>query len=237
VITDYEYVHVGLYRLTGSYLLHPDVIDASAFTSRGIPQTHLIAFRGLKEDISFRGLDPASVPVHEFTELTGRPLVRLLFRPPAEESHYYSSASGELSQALLRHLAGRRDAVVVFSPRYPWQEEHLRRFQWANDPIVLREAVPFASLLRGVDVVVSSGGTMTREAAYLGVPSYSIFQGRLGGVDRHLADIGRLHLIRSPDDFRDIELRPRGPEDPLRSNPSLAEEIAETVLTHAPASH
>ena len=163
-----------------------------------------------------------------------RSLVRLLFRPAAEESHYYHSASGELSLALLRHLAPRRDAVVVFSPRYTWQEEYLDRFEWANRPVVLRQAVPFVSLLRGVDLVVSSGGTMVREAAYLGVPSYSIFQGRLGAVDRHLASLGRLHLIGSPADFPQLELRRRGREDVLWSNPSLAAEIASIVLSRVP---
>jgi predicted glycosyltransferase len=233
VITDYEYVNVGFYRLTGSCLVHPDVIDAEAFVSRGIRPDRLIAFRGLKEDVSFRGFDRSDVPAHEFPELRDRSLVRLLFRPAAEESHYYRSASGDLALELLRHLAGRREAVVVFSPRYPWQEEYLGRFRWANEPVILREAVPFASLLRGVDLVVSSGGTMAREAAYLGVPSYSIFQGRLGGVDRHLAALGRLHLIRSTEDFTRIELRPRGQEDVLRSNPDLAEQIAGLVLTRA----
>ena len=123
VITDYEFVNVGFYRLTGSCLVHPDVIETEAFVSRGIKTDRLIAFRGLKEDVSFRGFDPATTPAHEFPELRDRSLVRLLFRPAAEESHYYHSASGELSLALLRHLAPRRDAVVVFSPRYTWQEE------------------------------------------------------------------------------------------------------------------
>jgi uncharacterized protein len=233
VITDYEYVNVGFYRLTRSYLVHPDVIDADAFASRGIAPERLIPFQGLKEDVSFRGFDPTAVPKHEFPQLRDRQPVRLLFRPAAEESHYYRSASGDLALALLRHLAARREAVVVFSPRYPWQEEYLGRFRWANEPVVLREAVPFASLLRAVDLVVSSGGTMAREAAYLGVPSYSIFQGRLGGVDRHLAALGRLHLIRSTEDFRRIELRRRGSENVLRSNPDLADEIAALVLARA----
>ena len=34
------------------------------------------------------------------------------------------------------------------------------------------------------DLVISGGGTMNREAAALGVPVYSIFRGKIGGVDR-----------------------------------------------------
>ena len=39
VITDYEFVNVGFYRLTGSCLVHPDVIETEAFVSRGIKPT------------------------------------------------------------------------------------------------------------------------------------------------------------------------------------------------------
>ena len=43
---------------------------------------------------------------------------------------------------------------------------------------------------------------MNREAASLGVPVYSIFRGKLGAVDRYLADQGRLTLIETRDDVR-----------------------------------
>jgi predicted glycosyltransferase len=235
VITDYEHVHVALYRLTGSYLLHPDVIDPEAFERRGIARDRLIPFHGLKEDVSFRGVDLDEVPAHAFPELNGAPVARLLYRPPAEESHYYRPASGDLSQELLGYLAGRRDAVVVFAPRYPHQVAYLGRFSWARPPIVLREAVPFASLLKSVDLVVSSGGTMAREAAYLGVPAYSIFQGEPGAVDRHLASLGRLRFVSSPSEFSAVRLERRRNRDVLRANPRLAEEIVDTVLARVAA--
>ena len=37
------------------------------------------------------------------------------------------------------------------------------------------------------DLVISGGGTMNREAAALRVPVYSIFRGRMGAVDKYLA--------------------------------------------------
>jgi hypothetical protein len=90
--------------------------------------------------------------------------------------------------------------------------------------------VPFVSLLKAVDLVISSGGTMLREAAYLGLPAYSLFQGEVGGVDRHLAELGRLQLRTSPADFGRIELEKAGPLEPLASNPALVDELAERVL-------
>ena len=52
------------------------------------------------------------------------------------------------------------------------------------------------------DLVVSGGGTMNREAAALGVPVYSIFRGKIGAVDKYLAENGRLILIETVEDVR-----------------------------------
>ena len=41
---------------------------------------------------------------------------------------------------------------------------------------------------------------MNREAAALGVPVYSFFRGKLGAVDRYLAESGRLVLLQSERD-------------------------------------
>jgi uncharacterized protein len=226
-LRDYEHADLTFDRLTRSHVLFPDVIDADAFRRRGIREERLIPFRGLKEDLSFAGLDAAAV--EPYAAPADPELVRVLYRPPAEESHYYREASGSLSRDLLAYLSARSDAVVVFSPRQPRQAEVLDELDWRNEPVVLREAVPFVSLLKGVDLVVSSGGTMVREAAYLGVPAYSIFQSELGGVDRHLVSLGRLHLVGSPREFGRIRLVKAGGLDVLRSNPQLLEQLTAAV--------
>ncbi len=159
--------------------------------------------------------------------------MRVLFRPPAEESHYYREASGELTFALLDHLAREESAVVVLSPEVPAAGRISRALSLDEPPVVLQEAVPFVPLLKSADLIVSSGGTMVREAAFLGIPSYSIYRGELGGVDRHLANAGRLRLLSSPADFEALELSKRGPIDVLAGNPSLLAELADAVLTRA----
>jgi hypothetical protein len=56
---------------------------------------------------------------------------------------------------------------------------------------------------------------MNREAAALGVPVYSIFRGKIGAVDRYLAEKGRLTLIETVEDVRSkirLEKRPKAKE-------------------------
>jgi predicted glycosyltransferase len=227
IVGDYEYANVSVYRLTGSTILYPDAIDPQTFCSRGLRMDQLLAFRGLKEDISFAGVDLDSVAPFDLGDVP-QPLVRVLFRPPSETSHYYNGESTTMASAALRHLADA-GAVVVFAPRERAQRACLEGIEWAHEPIVLDRAVPFVSLLKSVDAVVCSGGTMLREAAYLGIPAYSIFQSRIGGVDLRLEELGRATLIRTPDELRLIELKKRGPLEPLDSNPNLLAELVEAL--------
>ena len=95
----------------------------------------------------------------------------------------------------------RDDIHLVFLPRYPWQAEQLADWDWRCPVFVPRQPIPPVPLLKGSDLVISSGGTMLREAAFLGVPSYGIFQSAIGEVDKALSASGQLILISGPDDF------------------------------------
>jgi len=70
--------------------------------------------------------------------------------------------------------------------------------------------------------VVSAGGTMNREAVALGTPFYTIYGGRLGGVDEALINEGRLRPLTSPRALelvkrkRDGERMRRDPEELVR---------------------
>jgi predicted glycosyltransferase len=232
-ICDYEFSDLTADRIAGSYVLFPDAIAVDEFRRKGFREERLIGFSGLKEDLTFAGMDLDAISPHRFDAEPEERLVRVLVRPAAEESHYYRAESGEITLELLRHLSGRSDAVVVFSPRYPRQAEYLTSFPWATPPIVLDRALPFVSLLKSVDAVVSSGGTMIREAAYLGVPAYSTFRGEQGGVDRFLETAGRLRFLSTPEDFSTIRLEKTDRLDPLASNPALRDELVADVLARA----
>jgi predicted glycosyltransferase len=227
IVGDYEYANVSVYRLTGSTILHPDVIDAEVFRRRGLRARQVVGFRGVKEDLTFAGVDVDAIAPHDLGP-TPADAVRVLFRPPSETSHYYDEASSAMARATLRHLA-EQGALVVYSPREPGQLAYLDGLPWRREPIVLRHAVPFVSLLKSVDAIVCAGGTMLREAAYLGIPAYSIFRSEIGGVDRWLERIGRAALLSGPEDLPRITLRRRGPLSRLDSNPRLLDELVALI--------
>jgi uncharacterized protein len=111
-----------------------------------------------------------------------------------------------LLDAALNFLTQASEVRVVLLPRNENQARNLRETwgKWiSSHKIVIPEhAVDSINLIYFSDLVVSGGGTMNREAAALGVPVYTIFRGKIGAVDRHLQQEGRLILIESVEDIR-----------------------------------
>jgi predicted glycosyltransferase len=62
------------------------------------------------------------------------------------------------------------------------------------------------------DAVISAGGTMNREAAVLGVPTWTTFAGELGAVDRWLIREGRMQVLERAEDLVIAKRRPVPPD-------------------------
>jgi uncharacterized protein len=108
------------------------------------------------------------------------------------EAVNFLGAAGVRMVILPRTASAQGDFIRRTWPR--WCEE--------RKIIVPEHALDGLNLVWFSDLVVSGGGTMNREAAALDVPVYSIFRGKLGAVDRRLADEGRLVLIQDAAELR-----------------------------------
>lgn len=232
VIIDYEHVELDSYRRLGATVLFPNVIGTDTFRNKGFDADRAIAFSGLKEDLSFAGKILKPTQPAELKHIS-KGMCRVLLRPPAEDSHYFSDQSRHLFKAAVRALAPRSDVQAVFAPRRPEQRSLVQSVAWANAPIVLERPVPFIDLLGSVDCVVCSGGTMLREAAYLGVPAVGVFAGTTGRVDAYLASLGAVRLIRNAAELERIDWRMPKQEGMLVRNPSLIDEIVSHITRAA----
>jgi uncharacterized protein len=92
--------------------------------------------------------------------------------------------------------------------------------------VVPARAVDGRSLVALSDLVVSAGGTMIREAAVLGTPAWSIFEGRLGAMDELLEREGKLRFLREPSELV-IEPKPTDAwRERVRRDPAELLELA-----------
>src|SRR6185369_16611098 len=104
-------------------------------------------------------------------------------------------------------------------PRTEEQRDFVRSLELPS-VIVPEQAVDAQSLIAFADLVVSAGGTMNREAAALGVPVYTTYGGRLGGVDEELIREGRLRPLTDPRAL-DLHKREASDADRVRREPEL----------------
>ncbi len=176
----------------------------------------LLQYPGLKEEYYLSDFEADPVALEPWGIDPERTLVVL--RPPPDVSLYHRHAN-PLFPLTLEHL-GRLETVHAFViPRTEEQREYVRSL--ALPSVILPEqAVDAQSLIAFADLVVSAGGTMNREAAALGVPVYTTYGGRLGGVDEELIRQGRLRPLTDP---RALELSKRDPSagERVRRDPEV----------------
>ena len=142
----------------------------------------------------------------------------VVLRPPPDVSLYHRH-SNPLFPQTLEHLGRHEEVHAIVLPRTEEQRNYVRGLALPS-LIVPEHAVDAQSLIALADLVVSAGGTMNREAAALGVPVYTTYGGRLGGVDEELIREGRLG--RSPTArARAAEARRTDPGTRDRRDPQL----------------
>jgi len=160
-------------------------------------------YPGLKEEYYLSDFEPDESVLADWGIERARVLVVL--RPPPDVSLYHRHSNPLFPMTLDR--LGRDETVQAFVlPRTEEQREYVGSLELPS-VIVPETAVDAQSLIAFADVVVSAGGTINREAAALGVPVWTTFGGRRGGVDEELIRAGRLKPLTDP---RALELRKRG---------------------------
>ena len=160
-------------------------------------------------------------------------------RPPATEAHYHNPESDQLMIAALNFLTKQHNVRVALLPRNQRQSALLQK-EWAADIATGKIVIPAhvmdgLNLIWNSDFVISGGGTMNREAAALGVPVYSIFRGKIGAVDRYLAENGRLVLLERVEDiYTKIVVAHRNlTERHLSADSSALRRISEAIISIA----
>jgi predicted glycosyltransferase len=206
----------------------PDSIPPDRLARYGARPPKLQQYPGLKEEYYLSDFEPDESVLRDWRIDPERILVVL--RPPPDVSLYHRH-SNPLFPQTLEHV-GRLDDVHAFViPRTDEQRDFVRSLELPR-VIVPDEAVDAQSLIALADLVVSAGGTMNREAAALGVPVYTTYGGRLGGVDEQLIRENRLRPLTDP---RALELRKRerGPGTRVRRDPQVMLDLLLTALDAA----
>jgi predicted glycosyltransferase len=195
---DYEWAslqhHVNC-RLA-SRVLVPDAIPAERLARYGARPPKLVRYPGLKEEYYLSDFEPDGTVLEELGLDRQRTLC--LVRTAPAYALYLRGSENPLLPRLLGRLSETEAAQTVVLARTAEQRSAIAALGLER-VFVPERAVDGRSLVAFADLLVSAGGTMNREAAVLGTPVWSIFEGRPGAVDELLAREGRLRFLSDPD--------------------------------------
>jgi predicted glycosyltransferase len=212
---DYEWARLQheLNCRLATRVLVPDAIPADRLAPYGARPPKLVRYPGLKEEYYLADFEPDESVLADLG--VDRERVVAIVRTAPSYALYLGGSENELLPRVLRRLLDEGAQVIVLA-----RTDEQRRAVGALDPalVVPERTVDGRSLAALADLVVSAGGTMIREAAVLGTPVWSIFEGRLGAVDELLVTEGRVRLLRDPGELvvtkAPAERQRRGRRDP-----------------------
>jgi predicted glycosyltransferase len=217
----------GSHELTiaATRVVVPVAIPEERMARFGVRPPKLLQYPGLKEEYYLYDFEPDRTVLDEL--LVSRERTLVVVRTPPDVSLYHRR-SNPFFPRLLGYLGSESGVQAVVLPRSPEQRDYVRSLALPS-LIVPDRAVDAQSLIALADLVVSAGGTMNREAAALGVPVYTTYGGRIGGVDELLIREGRLRPLTDP---RALELQKREPGEMerVRRDPQI---LLDLLLTAA----
>ncbi|MEO7970870.1 MAG: DUF354 domain-containing protein [bacterium] len=225
-LMDYEHQPANhlAFRLA-SRVIVPSAFPEAALTRFGVAPAKVKRYDGIKEDVYLATFIADQNFAAELQKL-GIDASDLLVtaRPPASEALYHRFEN-QLFDQLIDRLLETPGVKLVLLPRNEAQRHYYSR------PNITIPARPLdgANLIARSDLVVSAGGTMNREAAALGVPAASIYQGEWAAIDQQLVAVGRLQRLATEADVRALRIEKKT-TTPAHSGAGVLQQVANLIL-------
>jgi len=239
VVTAMDFEHQPVnhvaFRLADRVLL-PEAYPPAAARRQGATAAKIRRYPAVKEALYVGDFEPDASVLRQIGVRASSEVALVVARTPPTRALYHRGDNPLFAECLDELV--RRDAVhCVVLARYPEQLRSLAASRREGFTI-LEEAVDARSLIYHADLVLGAGGTMTREAAVMGVPALSVFRGRMPAVDSWLEERGSLRRLTSATELPPVlprRSRPLEPHD-LRANgkPILDRFLAAVEAPHRP---
>jgi len=179
-------------------LLTPKMIPKRAWTKYGISAGKIIQYNALDPWAWLKDFSPDRNVLIGLGLSDSKPI--LTFRPEEEFAAYLIKRTKDRTSiipVIEEILKENLDVQIVAIPRYNEQVEYLRN-HFKDRILVCHNSIDGPSLLHYTSVFVGGGGTMTSEAALLGVPTFSCYPGEPFIILKYLIEKGLVNLERNP---------------------------------------
>ena len=169
--------------------LLPECLECINWPSFLYKVTRFEFYPGVKEGVY---LSQVNLPSRraDFTS----PGASIFVRLEPDKAQYYRAGSTDFLRELLIELATQYRVVLL--PRDECQRQRFSDAACSNIEIP-RRALALNDIVSQCDLFIGAGGSMTRELAFLGVATLSVYQGELLEVDKFLVSNGAMrHNLR-----------------------------------------
>lgn len=176
------------------FAFFPDAISEEKILSQGISPDRLFMYPGYKEDLYLADFTPnpdflSNLPFEKY----------VIVRPENIMANYIRNDQAKTITPEMLQLLDKKGYNILYLPRYDEDKAYsdgLENVFVPNGPINGLDAVYYS------DGVLTGAGTFAREAACLGVPSFSFFAGSdLLAVDKKLIAEGKIFFSRDADEI------------------------------------
>ena len=198
-LDDYEYSFSGFNRYV-NYLLTPFPVQKEDW---GKYKNKVINYPGLKEELYLCNKENyCSNDIY-----LDNTKINIIFRPESTTAHYSNKESNELQEIVINKFEEQQSKIfVILFPRDDNQKNEIceKFFSRGINYYLPEKSINGPAIISKCDLLIGGGGTMTREACVLGIPSYTFFKGKLGAVDKHLIKEKKLFIIKEKNDMEQI---------------------------------
>ena len=209
-------------------IMVPEFLDLKKVERQWAKHAKVSPYPGVKEGVYLWDYSP-SLGTFTLDDQGSRSVI--FVRPEPWTAQYYRGIRNFIDQLLL-DLKERFKIVLL--PRGKAQEDYYRDGRFAGITVP-EKSISLSEIMALCDLFIGAGGTMTREAAVLGIPTISIYQDDLLDVDRFLIEKGFMVHETKPDAYfvssflERMEKRPADKEL-LRKGREAYELIQRTLL-------
>lgn len=163
-------------------IMVPEFLDIEKVKKQWAREDKIIRYPGVKEGVYLWAYEP----IDSNNSDNEKNKKRIFVRPEPWTAHYYRGERNFIDELLI----GIRDKYkITLLPRGSVQDKYYRQDKFSGITVP-KKSISLSEIMSNCDLFIGAGGTMTREAAVLGIPTVSIYQDQLLDVDRYLINKG-----------------------------------------------
>jgi uncharacterized protein len=173
-------------------LLIPWIIPKKEFVKYGIEEKDIIQYRSVDAALIVKQKSKN----HSRNDFHLKDKKTILLRVEESQASYIQTRKNP-STNLIKEIASEfSDCNIVVLGRYLLHINQLKK-EFGNKILVMDKVVDGKALLRFTDVFIGSGGTMTAEAALMGIPTIS-YDAVPNHIEQYLVKIGLVRRQKNP---------------------------------------